>query len=226
MLDRYSNIISLSLLLAVFWGFWRGFYEAPVDVNQGEVYRVIFLHVPAAMASFFAAFVLFIGSMIGIAKKSDSALRWQKSAAEIGLVFTVITLATGSIWGRPTWGTWWVWDARLTTTLLLALLLGGYLILYQSFMPGISRIRSCSILGIIIFADIPIIYKSVDWWRTLHQGHTMFDREKSPMSPEIKSVFFYCIIVVLIYCLWLIRERSKVIAMQEKIVQLSMERVK
>jgi heme exporter protein C len=219
-------LITIALTIAVCFGFYRGFYEAPVDVNQGEVYRIIFLHVPSAIAAFLAAFILMIFAVAAILKKSEAALRAQVAAVEVGLVFTIVTLATGSIWGRPTWGTWWVWDARLTTTLLLALLNAGYLMLYHSTAPGPGRIKSCSLLGIIIAADIPIIYKSVDWWRTLHQGHSLFERGKDPMDPAIKSVLLYCILSMLIYCCWLIFLRKKNLRLESELTDLTYENLR
>jgi heme exporter protein C len=221
-----TKAVTFLLLLAVLYGFYRGFYEAPVDVNQGEVYRIMFLHVPSAIASFLAAGVLLVYSILGLIRKSESSLRAQVGAVEVGLVFTILTLATGAIWGKPTWGTWWVWDARLTTTLLLALLNAGYLMLFHSMNPGIGRVRSCSILGIVIAADIPIIYKSVDWWRTLHQGHSLLAGDKQPMAPEIKTVLVYCIFAMLAYSLWLIYLRTQNLRVQDRVTELTYENVR
>ena len=158
-------------LLAISW-IW-GLKFAPEEEHMGEVYRIIYLHVPVAFTAFFSSFVLLVVSVWALFKKNSPAGLIAKASAEVGLIFTILTLATGSIWGRPTWGVWWDWDARLTTTLILALLYCGYLILYSSISAGPQRNKICAALGILIAADVPVIYKSVSWWRTSS------DREKS-----------------------------------------------
>ena len=137
----------------------------------------------------------------------------------------MITLATGSIWGKPTWGGWWIWDARLTTTLILALLYAGFLLLVTSMAKGKQRVRAGSILGLIITADVPIIYYSVKWWRTLHQPHSLFQKGKSPMSPEIKTVLLFCMLVVVMYACWLIYQRTRTLRMADEIEELSYQQM-
>jgi heme exporter protein C len=126
---------------------------------------------------------------------------------EIGLVFTCLTLATGSIWGRPTWGTWWTWDARLTTTLLLAVLQAAYLLLLQSLERTTRSIRVCSILGIVICVDIPIIYQSVSWWRSLHQPAALVAERGRNMDPEMLQLLLISLILLaaLSVALWIWR---------------------
>ena len=121
-------------LVACVWA--AAFLYAPIDANQGEVYRIMFLHVPSAFTAFASALVLFAYSILGLRKRREATLLWSRAVAEVGLLFTVLTLATGSIWGKPTWGTWWTWDARLTTTFMLSLLYAGWLLLYSSMAPG------------------------------------------------------------------------------------------
>lgn len=162
--------ISLYLLLLLLWGL--SVFLTPGDKNMGEIYRIIYVHVPVAFAAFFSAFLLLVFSVLGLWKRSFGALFWGRACSEVGLLFTVLTLITGSIWGYPTWGTWWTWDARLTTTLILAILYGGYLLLYNSIPSKRQRLSVCSFLGVIIFINVIIVYKSVTWWRTLHQPPT------------------------------------------------------
>jgi heme exporter protein C len=152
-------------------------------------------------------------------------MAWSKATAEVGLLFTILTLATGSIWGRPTWGTWWTWDARLTTTFLLALLYAGYLLLYAAMPPGPSRIRVCAVLGILIFADVPIIYKSVTWWRTLHQPPSMIREGGSTMEPEILWTLVAGMVVMAMYAAWLVRLRSRNILLAEQLEAASFEQL-
>ena len=194
-------------LLAFSW-YW-GLVLAPTEEHMGEVYRIIYVHVPSAFTAFFSSFVLLVVSIWALVKKNSGAPLVAKASAEVGLIFTVLTLATGSIWGRPTWGVWWDWDARLTTTLILALLYCGYLILYGSLHPGPQRNKICAALGILIAADVPIIYKSVSWWRTLHQPPTLMRKGESTMAPEMVNALVFCIVVMLVVGAYLVYQRYK-----------------
>lgn len=223
--DSWTRDLAVTAVLlgitAYFW--YLGIYKAPVDRIQGDVYRIIFVHVPVAGSAFLTALWLFIAATFALVRKSDRWLSAQKACVEVGLVFTLLTLATGSIWGRPTWGTWWTWDARLTTTMILALMQASYLLLYASSEPGPHRLRICSILAILITIDVPIIYKSVTWWRTLHQPAVLFTRDQSQaMSPEITSILMPALFAMMFLATWLIWLRQKNIVIQNDIESRSM----
>lgn len=207
------------LLLAISW-LW-GLRFTPTEEHMGDVYRIIYLHVPVAFTAFFSAFVLLVVSIWALAKKESEAALVAKAAAETGLLFTVLTLATGSIWGRPTWGVWWDWDARLTTTLILAILYCGYLILYSSLHQGPQRNKVCAALGIVIAADVPIIYKSVTWWRTLHQPPTLMRQGESTMAPEMLSALLFSLFVMLLVGGYLVYQRYLNLSLQEELERLS-----
>lgn len=219
-----SSVVAASLLtilLALHW--YLAWFWVPVDVNQGESYRIIYLHVPAAFAAFASAAVLLYASLRGLVAHGERFLPTARAATEIGLLFTVITLATGSIWGRPTWGTWWTWDARLTTTLLLGLLYSGWLLLFTSLPQGRNQTRSCAILGIMIAADVPIIYKSVTWWRTLHQPQTILrPGGGSTMDPDMRTVLIAGVFLMLAVTAWLIHQRKTNILLQDELNQKSL----
>lgn len=214
----------LTALVLAQWG--MGLFYAPVDALQGEVYRIIFLHVPAAFTAFFSAFILFIYSILALRTKSESHQRVCKATAEVGLIFTAITLVTGSIWGKPTWGVWWTWDARLTTTLLLAILYAGYLLLYASLEPGPGRTKACAILGILISADVPVIYQSVNWWRTLHQPQSMLRKGGPTMDPIILWTVVAGILILVSFSIWLIIQRKINISMQDDLETQSFQQLK
>lgn len=224
--DKKSLILGMLafLLVVAHWG--AGFLFAPMDAMQGQVYRIMFLHVPSAITAFMSSLVLLVFSLLALKTKGETWARWAKATAEVGLVFTILTLATGSIWGRPTWGTWWTWDARLTTTLLLALLYAGYLLLYSAMAPGPSRTRVCAVLGILIFTDVPIIYKSVTWWRTLHQPPSMIRQGGSTMDPEILWTLVAGIFIMWIYGFWLIAVRGRNLALADELEQASFAQLK
>jgi heme exporter protein C len=218
-LSLVATIIGMIVqwLLAWFW--------VPVDDAQGDVYRIIYLHVPAAFAAFTSAFVLAVASILALRSPNSSRLDLSKAATEVGLVFTILTLATGSIWGKPTWGTWWTWDARLTTTFLLALMYGGWLLLHNAIPEGPSRVRSCSILGLMIAVDVPIIYKSVTWWRTLHQPQTILRSGGSTMDGDMLALLLSGIAIMVIVCLSMIFVRRQNIRLQETLEEKSLRGV-
>ncbi|WP_141734705.1 cytochrome c biogenesis protein CcsA [Oligoflexus tunisiensis] len=194
---------------------------APSEQHQGEVYRIVYLHVPAAFTAFLSAGLLMIFSLLTLFRRSANAALWAKATAEIGLLYTIITLATGSIWGRPTWGVWWEWDARLTTTLILALLYAGYLIFHSSMNPGPQRDRIAAALGVIIALDVPIIYQSVNWWRTLHQPQSIVRTGGSTMAPEMLSVLFFGFLASLVLASWLLILRFGNLRLQQLLEQYS-----
>lgn len=215
---------ALSALVLIQWGV--GLFYAPVDALQGQVYRIIFLHVPSAFTAFFTAFVLFIYSILALRSKNESHQQVCRATAEVGLIFTALTLLTGSIWGKPTWGVWWTWDARLTTTLLLAILYAGYLLLYASLEPGPGRTKACAILGILISADVPVIYQSVNWWRTLHQPQSMLRKGGPTMDPVILWTVVAGIFIMVLFSIWLIMQRKINIALQDDLETQSFQQLK
>lgn len=146
------------------------FIYAPTDAVQGPAQRIFYIHVPMAWIAFLAFFITFIGGIVYLIRGSQAWDQVARASAEIGLIFTTVVLITGSIWGKPIWGTWWEWDARLTTTLLLWFIYLGYFMLRSYVSDPAKGARYAAVLGIFGFIDVPIIYKSVEWWRTLHPG--------------------------------------------------------
>jgi heme exporter protein C len=208
-MEKILDAIGKILFVVFLWQAYNSLFVLPADMHQGVVYRIIYLHVPAAFASFALAFVLFFVSVYGLVTKNLNTEFWGRAVAEFGFIFTLLTLVTGSIWGRPTWGVWWTWDARLTTTFILAVLYAGYLLLWSSMSPGMARIKSTGILGVLIAVDVPIIYKSVTWWRTLHQPPSMMREGGSTMAPEILSHLIWCIVVLSFIALFLAWKRMQ-----------------
>jgi heme exporter protein C len=164
-----ANALGILALLAVLAGLFLAFFHAPSDALQGDVQRIMYIHVPTAWVAFFAFFVVFVSSLVYLWKRLPEADRLAYASAEIGVLFTALTLIDGSIWGKPTWGTWWTWDARLTTTAILLVIYVGYLMLRSFVEEPERRARLAALVGIVGFIDVPIIYMSVLWFRTLHQ---------------------------------------------------------
>ena len=160
---------------------------APDDYQQGATVKIMFLHVPAAWTAMFAYGVLAFASLIGLVNRHPLADVAAKSTAPLGAVFTALGLATGSLWGRPMWGTYWVWDGRLTSFLLLLLLYLGYIALGNAIEDETRAARACAILALVGAVNLPIIEFSVDWWTTLHQGESIFRAG----GPLIAPVFLW-----------------------------------
>ena len=163
-----------------------GFGVAPPEVVQGNVQRIMYLHVPAVLTAYLAFAVVLLGSLGYLATR---AARWDRlaaSAAEIGVLFTAITIVSGSIWGKPTWGVWWTWDARLTSTAILLLVYVGYLLLRAMVEEPERRARYAAVVGILGAVNVPIVHFSVKWWRALHQPSTILGPEPSPIAPVIQ----------------------------------------
>jgi len=151
-------------------GLYIGLFVAPTDFQQGEAYRVIFIHVPAAWMSMFIYVVMAFWAGIGLAFNTRLSSMMAHALAPTGALMTFIALWTGSLWGRPTWGTWWVWDARLTSELILLFLYIGYMSLAAAIDDPRRGDKASAVLALVGVVNVPIIYFSVQWWNTLHQG--------------------------------------------------------
>jgi len=204
------------ILIAV--GLYMSFAVAPTDYKQGEGYRIIFVHVPAAWMSMFIYVVMAAWAALGLVFNTRLSAMMAQAMAPTGAMFTFLALWTGSFWGRPMWGTWWVWDARLTSELILLFLYVGFMALQTSIEDPRRADRAGAILALVGVVNIPIIYFSVKWWNTLHQGASIRIGEESTMAVTMLWTMFimalgfwmYSIAVVLarVRCIILERERN------------------
>lgn len=151
-------------------GMYVGFFMAPTDAQQGEGYRIIFLHVPVSWMSMFIYLVMAFWAAIGLAFNNRLAAMMASALAPTGAMFTFLSLWTGALWGKPMWGTWWVWDARLTSELILLFLYIGFMALQSAIDEPRRADKAGAVLALVGVVNIPIIYFSVQWWNTLHQG--------------------------------------------------------
>jgi len=165
--------LGAACLLFMLAGLYYGLIVAPPDYQQGDSYRIMFIHVPAAWMSMFVYVVMAGAGLIGLVWHIKLAEMIAISSATIGASFTFLALVTGSLWGKPMWGTWWVWDARLTSELILLFLYLGVIALYNAIDDKRTAARSTAILALVGVVNIPIIHFSVEWWNTLHQGSTV-----------------------------------------------------
>lgn len=206
-------VLALALTVA---GLWVGFFVAPTDHQQGEVYRIIFLHVPAAWMSMFIYVVAAVHAGLGLVYRTRLSPLLARALAPTGALFTVIALWTGAAWGKPTWGAWWVWDARLTSELILLFLYLGYLGVASAIEDPERADAAGAIVLLAGVVNVPIIYFSVQWWSTLHQGATIrVDAAPSMTHTMLAGMLLmtlacwaYTLAVCLLRTRCLIRERA------------------
>lgn len=184
------------LVAGTVWGL--GF--APQDAKQGNSYRIIFIHVPAAFLSLAGYYVMAVAGAIGLIWRMKLSFMVMKAAAPIGAALTFVSLFTGALWGKPTWGTYWVWDARITSMLVLFFLYLGVLALQYAYRSGDAANKASAVLALVGTVNIPIIYKSVDWWYTLHQPATLKLTGASTIHPEM--LYPLLVMIAAFYCFY------------------------
>ena len=187
---------ALTLGLSV-WGLYLGFFVAPTDATQGQSYRIIFIHVPAAWMAMMLYLVMAFWAVIGWAFNARLASMQAHAIAPTGAMFAFLALWTGAFWGRPTWGTWWVWDARLTSTLILLFLYLGYIALVSAIDDVRRGDKAGALLALVGSVNVPIIYFSVRWWNTLHQGATI----TMSAAPKMQSTMLTAMLL-LTFAFW------------------------
>ena len=187
------------------------FMVAPTDANLGNVQRVFYVHVPIALMSFLAFFIVFVGSVMYLIKRSN---RWDcmaLAAGEVGVVFVSLALVTGVIWAKPVWNVWWTWEPRLTTTLVLWLLYVGYLMV-RAYAPNRPKAAVyAAVVGIIGFIDVPIVYYSVQWWRSIHPQQVVGPlADSGSLNSTMYLVLLISMLAFLFLTAWLVLERMAV----------------
>jgi heme exporter protein C len=218
LLIGFYAVVTLFLLA---WGFYQAIYVAPLDAMQGEIFRIIFYHVPSFASAFTFFTVSFLGS-IGFLSFRNSHPRWAQIAdawavagAEVGVVFCTVGLTTGPLWGRRAWGIWWTWDARLTTTLVLWLIYVSYLLL-RRFAAGPQMQTLAAVLGIFGALDSPIVYMSNRWWRTQHPAPVFGGGEGSGMDPVMKHALGWNLLAWFAWGVLILALRYRVERQQQK----------
>ena len=199
--------ITVLLLIA---GLYGGLIYAPTDYQQGESYRIIYIHVPAAWMSLFIYVVMAFTAAIGLIWRIKLAESVTVCSAPIGAGFTILALVTGSLWGKPMWGAWWVWDARLTSELILLFLYAGVMSLYSAISDKRVASRAVAILALVGVVNIPIIHYSVEWWNTLHQGPTVTKFDKPSIDFRMLVPLLIMALAFKLYYVWSLFVRLRV----------------
>ncbi|WP_078118192.1 heme ABC transporter permease [Thiosocius teredinicola] len=179
---KISWVAAIIAIALIGYGLYMSFFVAPTDYKQGEGYRIIFVHVPASWMSMFIYVIMAGWAALGLVFNTRLSMMMAQALAPTGAMFAFLSLWTGSFWGKPMWGTWWVWDARITSELILLFLYLGYMALRSAIDDPRRADRASGILLLVGVVNVPIIYFSVKWWNTLHQGSTIKLNEESTMD--------------------------------------------
>ena len=207
-----SRALGTLALVGLAMGLVLGFLVAPRELTQGNVQRIMYVHVPAILVAYLAFGVVLIASIVYLVRRVDTADRIAHASAEVGLLYTGINIATGAIWGKPTWGTWWTWDARLTSVSIMFLMYLGYLLLREMVEDRERSARFAAVVGIIAALNMPLVHFSVYWWRTLHQPPSIL----RPGASALPRVFWMVVLVnvvafALLYA-YFVMKRTRVLA--------------
>lgn len=223
---RRWSVLGAATLAALAAQVVLALWVAPPDANQGDAQRLMYVHVPAAWLAYLAFTVTAVASALWLWPRTR-AVKWDLVAgasAEVGVVFTALTLALGSLWGKPVWGTWWEWDARLTTTAVLLFLYLGYLALRRTGEGPEERGNRCAIAALVAFADVPVVHFSVTWWETLHQEATVFNPKlETNITGTMAWTLLWSVVAFTVLYAYLVRNRVRLAELQEGLEERDLE---
>lgn len=200
-------VAALSLFVV---GMAWGLAFAPAERIQGNSYRIIYIHVPGSFLALAGYYVMAIAGAVGLIWRMKLSFMVMKSAAPIGALLTFVSLVTGAIWGKPTWGTWWEWDARITSMLVLFFLYLGVIALQESYQNQDAADKTCAVLSLVGMVNIPIIYKSVDWWYSLHQPATIKFTGESTIHASMAYPLLTMVVAFYVAYAWLLIDRTRI----------------
>ena len=202
--------------VALALGLVMAFGVAPRESTQGNVQRIMYVHPPLAWVAYLAFGVVAVASIVYLARRRAGADRLAHASAEVGVVFTGLAIATGSIWGKPTWGTWWTWDARLTSVAILFVMYLGYLLLRAMIEDPERGARYAAVLGIIAALDVPLVHFSVYWWRTLHQPPSLMKPGGMTMAPIIVAALLVNVLAFTLIYAYFVTRRVRLLAREQQ----------
>jgi len=207
-MTRWLGVVAA---IGVIAGLVMAFGVAPREVTQGNVQRIMYVHVPAVWVAYLAFVAVFVASIAYLWTRAAGADRAAHAAAEVGVVFLGVNIATGAIWGKPTWGTWWTWDARLTSVAILFVMYLGYLLLRGMIDDQERAARYCAVLGIVAALDVPLVHFSVYWWRTLHQPPSVLKPGAATMPPAILAALLVNVVAFTLLYFYFVAKRVRLL---------------
>ena len=213
-----ERVIDASAIIAVVTGLYMAFIFAPQERVMGAVQKIFFFHVASAWIAFFAFFVTFVCGILFLARNNYFFDDLASSSAELGLIFCTIVLITGPIWARPAWGVWWTWDLRLTTTTILWFIYLGYIMLRKFTDDDDKRAKFSAAVGIIGFIDVPIVFFSIRWWRTIHPN--VVQEGGGGLHPDMTKALLVAVLAFSLVYVSLLIKRVRVAGLERKILSL------
>lgn len=222
-LERWTNIFVYATTILMLVNLYNIFIFVPNEASMGIIQRIFYFHVPSAFIAFLAFGVTFVYSILFLMKRNMWHDRIAYCSAEVGVIFTTIVLITGPIWARPVWNTWWTWDARLTSTLVLWFIYIGYMMLRSYTGEEQRGARFAAVFAIVGFVDVPIVYLANRLWRTLHPQPVMFGGSESGLNPTMRYVFFFSLVTFLGVYLFLLLYRLRIERVRLKLNDLKRE---
>ena len=219
-IEKANPFLIVSTIVAFTFGLYFSLLQSPPDYIQGDSMRIMYIHVPSAWFALMAYTILAGSSVLWFITRNPIFSIIARSIAQIGMIFTLISLVTGSIWGKPTWGVWWVWDARLTSMLLLFFLYLAYIFLWQSITNKDLASKISAALAIVGFVNIPIIKFSVDWWNTLHQPATISKLSSPSIDISMMIPLFIMTLAIFLFLLTVFFIRLRIEILDSKILRI------
>lgn len=207
--QKFSFWVGCLFLILAGYGVMDGLFFAPPDYQQGDAFRIIYVHVPSAFTAMAIYFVMALSALSTLVWRIKIAAICMSCSARIGVWFTFLALVTGSLWGKPMWGTWWIWDARLTSVLILFFLYLGFIALQSAIPNQQNRERASAILALLGVINLPIIHYSVIWWNTLHQGPTLSRFARPTMATSMLLPLLAMIAAFLLFYVWILLFRMR-----------------
>lgn len=218
MTSKFEKIVDILAIIVVPVGLWFAFVYAPMEVRMGGIQKIFYFHVASAWIGFFAFFVTFVASVLLLIKKNHLYDEIAEASAGVGVIFCTIVIVTGPLWARPVWGVYWTWDPRLTSTLILWFIYVAYLMLRGFVEDADKRAKFSAALGIIGFIDVPIVFLSIRWWRTIHPN--VVQTGGGGLHPDMRTAMFVCLGVFTILYLSMMLKKLRVIRLEKRVKAL------
>jgi heme exporter protein C len=217
-MNRRERALGWLAALGLAAGLVMAFGVAPRETTQGNVQRIMYVHVPAILVAYLAFGVVLVASVTYLSRRAAGADRLAHASAEVGVVFTGINIVTGAIWGKPTWGTWWTWDARLTSVSVMFVMYLGSLLLRAMIDDRERAARFAAVLGIVAALDIPLVHFSVYWWRTLHQPATLLRPGSAPIDPAFVLALMVNLVAFALLSGYFVAKRVRLLQREQEVL--------
>jgi len=220
---KKNVLIAATVVLLMCAAAYASLFVAPTESKMGTIQRIFYLHAPSGMVALLSFFICFVGNLAYVFTRKPKWDWLGVSAAEVGMAFCTVLIITGPIWAHPVWGIWWTWDARLTLTFVLWLLYISYLLLRTLVDDPDRRAMVSAVYGIFAFLDVPLVYGSIRWWRTQHPQPVIMGGPGSGLEPTMRLVFRFWFVNLVIFMIFMIRERYRLEAMRAEVKLIERE---